>query len=392
VVSAPIRHVLRREMRRGNLTVLRAEVTAIDARSREVSLEDGSTLPYDHLVVAAGATHSYFGRDEWRRHAPGLKTLADAFDIRARIIEAFERAERVDDPAPRQAWLNFAVIGGGPTGVELAGALAEIARHTLADEFRKIDSRRARIVLLEAADRMLGALDPLLSESSRRQLEALGVEVELGCRVTEIDETGLSYQETGSGETKRLEARTVLWAAGVAASPLGRCLAESAGAKLDRAGRVRVEADLTIAGHPEITVIGDLASAQSRGRGGEMRPVPGVSPAAKQMGRLAAHNLMRRLRGGAPRPFGYKDYGSMATVGRKAAVAQLEVPLLGKLKWSGFGAWLFWLFAHLYFLIGFRSRLLVFLDWSWSYLTFERGARVVATPPAARPARLPVSA
>jgi len=380
-VSGPIRHILRREMQRGNLTVLRAEVTRIDAKARQVVLEDGSALPYDHLIVAAGATHSYFGHDDWAPHAPGLKTLADAFEIRSRIIGAFERAERCSDPEERQHWLNFVVIGGGPTGVELAGALVEIARHTLPDEFRRIDSRRARVWLVEGSDRILGAFDKSLSESARLQLSKLGVEVRTASRVTAIDADGVTYHDASQPDAppRRLEARTVLWGAGVAASPLGRSLAETAGAQLDRAGRVQVEPDLTIPGHPEISVIGDLAAAKSYGRG-EPKPVPGVSPAAKQMGRLAAHNLLRRLRGQPAERFRYRDYGSLATIGRKAAVVQLGVPGLGELKWSGYFAWLFWLFAHVYFLIGFRNRLIVLFDWAWSYWTFDRHARVVAQP------------
>ncbi|MEW6705172.1 MAG: NAD(P)/FAD-dependent oxidoreductase [Pseudomonadota bacterium] len=380
-VSGPIRHILRREIRRGNLTVLRAEVTRIEAGTREVLLDDGQRLPYEHLIVAAGATHSYFGHDEWQRVAPGLKTLADAFEIRARIIGAFEQAEACASEAEAAQWLNFVVIGGGPTGVELAGALVEIARHTLPDEFRRIDSRRARVVLVEGADRILGSFDPQLSASAKRQLEKLGAEVLTGCRVTAIDERGISYLDGArpAAGPQRVEARTVLWAAGVAASPLGRSLAETAGAVLDRAGRVQVEPDLTLKAHPEIAVIGDLAAARSHG-GGEPKPVPGVSPAAKQMGRLAARNLLRRLRGEPAEAFRYRDYGSLATIGRKAAVVQLEAPPLGELKWSGYFAWLFWLFAHVYFLIGFRNRLIVLFDWAWSYWTFERHARVVAQP------------
>ncbi|MED5618663.1 NAD(P)/FAD-dependent oxidoreductase [Ideonella sp. BN130291] len=378
-VSGPIRHILRREMRRGNLTVLQAEVTRIDATRRELLLDQGQALPYDHLIVAAGATHSYFGHDEWQPVAPGLKTLADAFNIRARIIGAFERAELCADTAQAQQWLNFVVIGGGPTGVELAGALVEIARHTLPDEFRRIDSRRARVVLVEGSDRVLGAFHPRLSESARRQLEKLGVEVRTGCRVTGIDHHGVTYHDAAHPEQgdQRIEARTVLWGAGVAASPLGRSLAETAGATLDRAGRVVVEADLTVPGHPEISVIGDLAAAKSHGKS-DPKPVPGVSPAAKQMGRLAARNLLRRLRGEPAVAFRYLDYGSLATIGRKSAVVQLEVPAIGEVKWGGYFAWLFWLFAHVYFLIGFRNRLIVLFDWAWSYWTFERHARVVA--------------
>lgn len=377
-VSGPIRHILRRQMRRGRLTILRAEVVDIDAPGRRVRLDGGEDLTYDHLIVAAGATHSYFGHDEWARHAPGLKTLADAFDIRARIIGAFERAERTPDEAERAAQLNFVIIGGGPTGVELAGALAEIARHTLPDEFRRIDSRRARIVLMEGSPRVLGAFDERLSASAKAQLEKLGVEVHTGCQVTGIDAQGVDYQQ--AGQPQRLAARTVLWAAGVAASPLGKSLAARAGAALDRAGRVVVQPDLSIAGHPEIQVIGDLAAASTPVPGGGARPVPGVSPAAKQMGRLAAANLLRRLRGEPTQPFRYADYGSLSTLGRNAAVVQLEVPVFGQLRFSGYPAWLFWLFAHVYFLIGYRNRLVVLIDWAWSYWTFARHARVVAQP------------
>lgn len=383
-ISAPIRHALRREMRRGNLTVLQATVTGIDATARTATLEDGATLPWDHLIVAAGATHSYFGRDEWAQHAPGLKTLADAFAIRSRVIGAFEKAERDEDAAAREAWLTFVVIGAGPTGVEMAGTMCEIARHTLADEFRRIDSRRARVVLLEGSDRVLGAFVPSLSQKAREQLERLGVDVKTGCKVTAIDAGGVSY-ETREGETVqtvRLPSRTVVWAAGVAASPLGRALAATTGAALDRAGRVVVEADLSLAGHPDIAVIGDLAAAKSYPKGqGEPKPVPGVSPGAKQMGRCAAANLLRRLRGEPTRPFRYIDYGNLATVGRRAAVVDLAVPPFGALRFSGYLAWLFWLLAHIYFLIGFRNRLFVMIDWAWAYWTYERNARVVAEPP-----------
>lgn len=376
-VAGPIRHILRRQMRRGRLTILRAEVTGIDAAQRTLQLDDGSLVAYDHLIVAAGATHSYFGNDQWSAFAPGLKTLADAFAIRARIIGAFEQAERTADDAERAACLNFVIIGAGPTGVELAGALAEIARHTLPGEFRRIDSRHARIVLMEGGPRVLSAFDEVLSESAADQLRRLGVELHTGCQVTGIDAEGVDYRE--GGEARRLPARTVLWAAGVAASPLGKALAASAGAQLDRAGRVLVQPDLSLAGHPEIQVIGDLAAVTTPTKAGP-KPVPGVSPAAKQMGRLAAANIGRRLRGESPQPFRYADYGSLSTLGRNAAVVQLEAPLLGRVRFSGYPAWLFWLFAHIYFLIGFRNRLVVLIDWAWSYWTFARHARIVAQP------------
>ncbi len=370
-------------MKRGNLTILQAEVTGIDAGARQVTLDGRETLHYDHLIVAAGATHSYFGHDDWAAHAPGLKTLADAFNLRARVIGAFERAERCTDAAQREPWMTFVVIGAGPTGVEMAGTMAEIAQHTLPQEFRRIDSRRTRVVLLEGSERVLGTFVPSLSARAREQLTKLGVDVRTGCKVTAIDADGVSYEsrDGDATRTQRLPSKTVIWAAGVAGSPLGRSLAASTGAALDRAGRVVVEPDLSIAGHPEIAVIGDLAAAKSYGKG-EPKPVPGVSPSAKQMGRVAAANLLRRLRGDATRPFRYVDYGSLATIGRKAAVVDLTVPGLGALRFAGYFAWLFWLFAHIYFLIGFRNRLIVMIDWAWAYWTYERNARVVAEPAA----------
>jgi NADH dehydrogenase len=374
-VSAPIRHILRREMRGGHLTVLQAEARQVDPAARRVQLDDGSTLAYDHLIVAAGATNHWFGHDDWAPHAPGLKTLADAFDIRARLIGAFEQAERCADAAERDAWLSFVVIGGGPTGVELAGTLVEIARHTLPDEFRRIDSRAARVRLVEGADRVLGAFDPPTSASALAQLHQLGVEVLTGARVTAIDRSGLTLQ-TAQGE-QRLATRTVLWAAGVAAAPIGRQIAAACGVHADRAGRVPVLPDLSVAGFSTLSVIGDLAAATSQGR-----PVPGVSPAAKQMGRCAAANIVARLQGRPTQAFRYADYGSLATLGRKAAVVQLPLPGGRTLRFSGYPAWLFWLFAHVYFLVGFRNRLVVLIDWAWSYGTFARHARVVAQPQA----------
>jgi len=376
---------VRRQMRRGNLTILQALVTDIDVAARQVRLDGGDSLGYDHLIVAAGATHSYFGHDEWAPNAPGLKTLDDAFRIRARVIGAFERAERCTDPATREPWMTFVVIGAGPTGVEMAGTMTEIAQHTLPQEFRRIDSTDARVVLMEGSDRVLGAFVPKLSQRAREQLERLGVDVRTGCKVIGIDADGVDY-ETRAGDvvtTHRLPSKTVIWAAGVAASPLGKPLAQGSGAPLDRAGRVVVEPDLSLPGHPEIAVIGDLAAAKSHHQG-ETTPVPGVSPGAKQMGRSAATNLLRRLRGEPTLPFRYIDYGNLATVGRKAAVVDLTVPLFGALRFSGYFAWLFWLFAHIWFLIGFRNRLVVMMDWGWAYWTYERSARVVAEPPVVR--------
>ena len=385
-VSAPIRHTLRRQMKRGNLTILQAEVIGFDVATQRVRLDGDQALAYDHLIVAAGATHSYFGHDDWAVHAPGLKTLADAFAIRARVIGAFERAERCLDAAQREPWLTFVVIGAGPTGVEMAGTMAEIAQHTLPQEFRHIDSRRTRVVLLEGSDRVLGTFVPALSQRAREQLGKLGVDVRTGCTVTGIDAAGVTYEtRTGAAvQRHRVASQTVIWAAGVAGSKLGQALAAGAGAMVDRAGRVIVKPDLSLTGHPEIAVIGDLASAMSHPgdpRQGKPKPVPGVSPAAKQMGRAAAANLLRRLRGAPTRPFHYIDYGNLATIGRKAAVVDLTVPGVGALRFSGYFAWLFWLFAHIYFLIGFRNRLIVMFDWAWAYWTYERSARVVAQPP-----------
>lgn len=356
-IAAPIRHVLARQR---NVTVLMGEVVDIDRQARMVKLEDGQTLGYDYLIVATGATHSYFGHDEWQHVARGLKTLDDAFAIRRRILLAFEHAERAEDTHKRAGWLTFAVIGGGATGVEMAGTLAEIARHTLRGEFRRFDSRDARVMLIEGGERVLPAFTPDLSRKAHAQLERLGVTVLLNSRVTQIDERGLSIG------AQRIDAHTVVWAAGVAASPLGGVL----GVPRDRLGRVIVQPDLTLPGDERVYVIGDLASAQSDGK-----PVPGVSPAAKQMGWCAAANIVRTVRGRPRQPFRYRDYGSLATIGRKAAVADF-----GFVRLSGLPAWLMWLFAHVYFLIGFRNRLMVMTDWAWAYLTFQRSARVVVEP------------
>ena len=355
-IAAPTRHIFADQK---NLTVLLDEAIAIDAAAKRVRLANGGLLDYDTLVIATGATHSYFGNEHWARFAPGLKTMADAFEIRKRVLLAFEFAERESDPVKREQWLRFAVIGAGPTGVEMAGTLAEIARQTLSREFRRVDPAQARVLLIEGASRVLPPYPPELSARAQAQLRELGVEVRLGARVTDISAAGVTID--GS---ELLCAGTVIWAAGVAASPLGASL----GTALDHAGRVLVEPDLCVAGHPDIFVIGDLASIACDGR-----PVPGTAPGAKQMGRSTANNIRRGLVGQTRRPFRYVDYGSLATIGRHAAVAQI-----GRLKLWGRPAWLFWLFIHIFFLIGFRSRLVVMIDWAWSYFTFERHARVVA--------------
>ena len=378
-IAAPIRNILRKQ---ANLTTLMGEVLHIDAAQQLVQLRDGSTLAYDHLIVAAGATHSYFGHDDWAPHAPGLKTLEDAFEIRRRVLLAFESAEKESDPARRAAWLTFVVIGAGPTGVEMAGTLAEIARHTLPGEFRRIDPSSAQVLLVEAGPRVLQAMPPTLSERARQQLEKLGVQVRLGASVTAIDADGLMVKTASGAEgtdasSSRIDSKCIIWAAGVAASPLGRLLATAAGAETDRAGRVKVLPDLALPGHPAISVVGDLASAQSHTQGKEPTAVPGVSPAAKQMGRAAARNILRRLAGEATTPFHYADYGNLATIGRHAAVVDLDSPL-GPMRFSGYFAWIFWLLAHVYFLIGFRNRLVVLGDWASAYWSFERSARVVS--------------
>jgi NADH dehydrogenase len=353
-IAAPLRHILRRQR---NATVLLGEAVAIDADAKRVTLAHG-VLDYDFLIVATGATHAYFGHDDWAAHAPGLKTLDDALAIRRRILMAFEAAERENDPATRAAWLNFVVIGGGPTGVELAGTLAEIARHTLPREFRRCNPREAQIHLLEAGPRVLAAMPETLSASARKQLERLGVLVHTGNAVTEIDAAGVHLGES------MIASRTVLWAAGVAASPLGAQLGE----ERDRAGRIKVQPDLSLSRHPEIFIVGDLASVSQA----DGRPVPGVAPAAKQMGAHAAAAIRARLAKRVPGAFRYRDYGNLATIGRMAAVVDF-----GPLKFSGILAWWFWLTAHLFFLIGFRNRIVVLMDWAWSYFSYQRNARII---------------
>jgi len=392
-IAGPIRHILRKQIAQGNMTVLMGEVTSIDSASNCVVLDGGEHIHYDHLILAAGATHSYFGRDDWAKYAPGLKTLGDAFTIRRRVLTAFEQAERETDPAKREPWLTFAVVGAGPTGVEMAGTMAEIAQHTLSTEFRRIDSRMARIILLEGAPRVLGTFTEDLSKRASEQLEMLGAEVLAGAKVTNITAFGIHYDlnetltDGGSKVSSHfLPTRTVIWAAGVAGSPLGRALAKSTGCQLDRAGRVVVQPDLSIAGHPNIYVVGDLASAKSYLDPNNPVPVPGVSPGAKQMGRKAAFNIMRRMKGLETQSFRYFDYGSLATIGKRAAVAMMDIPYINKrIKFSGFSAWLFWLFVHVYFLIGFRNRMVVMMDWAWAYFTSQRHARVFPDPHALEP-------
>ncbi|MCW0454842.1 NAD(P)/FAD-dependent oxidoreductase [Xanthomonas sacchari] len=362
-IAAPLRQILRHQ---DNVEVRLGEVVDIDKQARQVRLADGQALAYDYLLVATGATHAYFGHDDWAAHAPGLKTLDDALQLRRHLLLAFERAEAETDPAARAAWLSFAIVGGGPTGVELAGTLAEIARHTLKHEFRHIDPAEARVRLIEAGPRVLSSFPEHLSAKAQKQLEKLGVEVLTGVPVADIDAHGYRIGDAF------VPARTVVWAAGVAASPLAKTLQTP----LDRSGRVQVQPDLSVPGHPELFVAGDLAALQQA----DGRPVPGVAPAAKQMGRHVADTLRRRLRGDtASVPFRYADYGNLATIGRMAAIVHL-----GRLQLSGVLAWWFWLAAHVFFLIGFRNRVVVLLNWAWAYWSYQRAARIIlGDPPAA---------
>jgi NADH dehydrogenase len=354
-IAWPIRTMFRRER---NVSVVLANVSAIDAERNEV-IADGHRIPFDYLIVASGARQAYFGHSDWAQHAPGLKTIDDAMYFRRRILLAFERAETEPDPDERRRLLNFVVVGGGATGVELTGAIAELAKSALASDFRAIDPRSARIVLVEAGPRVLRQLDESLSRYAKRALEQLGAEVRLGTAVTGCDEAGISMG------TERIESRTIMWSAGVEASPAGRWL----GAETDRAGRVKVEPDLSLPGRPHIFVLGDTALVV----GGRGEPLPGVAPVAKQQGAYVARLIAARAGGRSVPPFQYRDFGMLAIIGRSRAVAQF-----GHLKLSGLPAWLLWCFAHIYFLIGFRNRLFVMLNWAWNFLTFRRGARLIA--------------
>jgi NADH dehydrogenase len=353
-IAYPIRSILRRQ---ANAEVLLADAVGVDAEKRELVLSDGR-LAYDFLIVATGATHSYFGHADWEPLAPGLKSLEDALEIRRRILLAFERAEREADPARRRALLTFVLVGAGPTGAELAGAIGEISRHVLVSDFRSIDPREARIILVEAGPRILPAFPEDLSARAETSLGQLGVEVRKGAPVTAI---GPGFVQIGA---ERLEAETVLWTAGVAASPL----AGSIGAPLDRPGRVLVQPDLTVPGHPEIFVIGDLASFTHQ----TGKPLPGVARVAIQQGQHAAQSVLRASAGMPLAPFSYRDPGNLAVLGRASAVADLP-----HVKLSGFPAWLVWCFVHILFLIGYRSRFVVMFDWAWAFFTYQRGARLI---------------
>ena len=353
-IASPIRWILRRQT---NVEVLLANVVRVDAARRTLILTDGE-VSYDFLILAAGATHAYFGHDEWQVAAPGLKTLEDALEIRRRVLLAFERAERETDPAAREALLTFVVIGGGPTGVELAGALAEISRHSLARDFRHFDPSLARVILIEAGPSILSTFPEMLRESARKDLSRIGVDVRVGKPVTQV----AGGQVVMDGQTIRAE--TIVWAAGVAASPLGATL----GVPMDRAGRVIVQPDLTVPGHPEIFVVGDLLSL----KGPDGKPLPGVAQVAIQSGRHAARNIARALDRKPYEPFVYRDLGNLATIGRASAIADF-----GWLRLKGYIAWLVWLFVHIVNLIGFRNRFVVLVQWAWSYFTYQRAIRLI---------------
>lgn len=353
-IAQPVRHIL---CRARNITVAMTEVTGVEPEANRLMTGDGP-CGYDFLILAAGARHSYFGHPEWEQVAPGLKSIDDALEIRRRMLLAFEKAEKSDDPEFRRSAMTFTVVGGGPTGVEMAGAIAEIARYTMIRDFRRIDPTQARVILVDAAPRVLPGMGGTLPEKAQAALRRIGVEVRTGIPVVDVTPEGVRTRD------EFIPSRTVVWAAGNAASPLGKQL----GVETDRMGRVPVNPDLTAPGHPNLFVIGDLASFTHQ----TGKPLPGVSPVAMQQGRYAARTILARIAGRPVKPFHYVDRGSMATIGRRSAVADIR-----GFRFSGFPAWLAWLFVHLVFLIGFRNRVLVFLQWAWSYFNYYRGARLI---------------
>jgi NADH:ubiquinone reductase (H+-translocating) len=373
-VCYPLRAIFKRHP---NVRVVLGEVAGFDLDGRRLDVDpvvgEGGrrSLPYDTLIVAGGSAYSYFGHDEWRDAAPEVKSLESALDVRSRLLSAFEAAEMDDDEERCRAWLTFVVVGAGPTGVEMAGQIAELARDTLRSDFRAVDPRQARVLLVELADRVLTTFPPSLSRSAARQLEHLGVTPLLGRTVVGVDEQGVDVAPAGGGDAERIPARTVIWAAGVTASGLAAQLAQLTGADVDRAGRIAVEGDLTLPGHPEVIALGDMVRV--RDRQGEPRVLPGVAPVAMQQGRYAARLVRARLRGDRIRPFHYLDKGNLATIGRARAVADLHV-----LRLSGFPAWVTWLVVHLWYLIGFQNRLVVFIRWGFGFLTRGRGSRLIS--------------
>lgn len=362
-IASPLRSVLRRQK---NTTVLLGDVVDIDPVAQQVQLKDDQQVPYDSLIVATGVSHSYFGNDQWAKIAPGMKSVEDALEVRRRIFVAFEAAEKEEDPQRRAALLTFVIVGGGPTGVELAGALAELAHRTLAADFRNIDTRETRVILVEGMDRVLPPFPPELSAQAEAALKQLGVEVQTQTLVTKIE--GDQVQLRRGEQEEVLTARTVLWAAGVRASKMGELLAEKTEAQLDRAGRVMVEADLSLPNQPNIFVVGDLAHYAHTGD----RPLPGIAPVAMQQGQYVARLIQARLKAEPMTPFQYKDSGNLAVIGRNAAVVSM-----GKLKFSGFPAWMLWLLVHIYYLIEFDNKLIVMTQWGWNYLTNQQGARLI---------------
>jgi len=361
-IAEPLRNILKRQT---NTRVLLAEATRVDAPNRRVILSDG-WIEYDTLIVASGSSHQYFGHEDWAKYAPGLKNINDATDMRSRILLAFEAAERETDPVKLQEWMTFVIVGGGPTGVELAGALGEIARDTLRQNFRDIDPQKARIILVEGADRVLPSYPASLSEAARKMLARLGVTIRTSSTVTEIREHLVMISE--DNVTEQIPTRTILWAAGVLGSPLGPLLSRDTGAAADKAGRIIVEHDLTVPGHPEIFVIGDLANFSHQ----TGKPLPGVAQPAIQQGKYVARVIERRLEGEKNQQFHYFDKGNLAVIGRGAAVAELN-----RIRLSGIPAWLIWIFVHLLYIVEFQDRLLILLQWAWLYITYDRSARLI---------------
>jgi NADH dehydrogenase len=383
-IAAPLRAIVNRQK---NVQALLATVTGIDTRSKQVLLDDGSSLPYDTLIVATGVRHHYFGNDHWEAYAPGLKTIEDATEIRRRVLYAFEAAEKETDSARQTEWLTFVIVGGGPTGVELAGAIAEIARRTLKEDFRRIDTSQARVVLIEGTDRVLPGFAPSLSKIAADALYRLGVDVMLNTLVTEVQPNLVTYRQREA--TAHISTQTILWSAGVQASSLGKVLAHATGAVLDRTGRVTVQADLTIPGYPDVFVVGDLAHFEAENgaykAGGQ--PLPGVAQVAMQQGTYTGRAISRRLRGEALPPFRYLNLGMMATIGRNAAVADIF-----GIKVGGFLGWLIWLFIHIMYIIVFENRVLILFQWAVNYVTWNRSARLItgrALPGAAKPEAAP---
>jgi NADH dehydrogenase len=383
-IAYPLRAIFKRFR---NTRVVLAEVAGFDLAGRRLQLHSVGGIPapasleYDTLIVSGGSRYSYFGHDDWSQYAAEVKSLESALMVRGRILSAFEAAEAETDPDQQAAWLTFVVVGGGPTGVEMAGQIGELARDTLRRDFRRIDSRNGRILLIEATDRLLTSFPPSLSAKALRSLERLGVTPMLGSTVVGVDADAVTVEEPGSGR-QRIPTRTIIWAAGVTASSLATQLGELTGAELDRAGRLSVEADLTLPGHPEVFALGDMVRV--RGAGGEVETLPGVAPVAMQQGRYAAKLVQDRLRGHAVSPFRYKDKGNLATIGRGAAVADIKGVHL-----SGLIAWLVWLFVHLWYLEGFETRVVVFTQWSFSFFTHGRGARLITQQPGEEPTAHP---